>query len=153
MNWTPIITNCCCASIFYFEFVMIKMSKTIQLSWVIDYFDPHFSGNGKSFNQDQDLWFSNLPCSFIIWSSPSCALFKSWTSSEGSERDVKTWPNSADGATHISQRMAGFVQEPAQIRWQRKKLCNSSNFSSFPIGRLPCYSFANARRVISDWLV
>ena len=32
---------------------MIKMSKTIQLSWAIDYSDPHFSGNGKSFNQDQ----------------------------------------------------------------------------------------------------
>ena len=56
MNWSPIlqlIALLCLFHISYFWFVMIKMSKTIQLSWAIDYSDPHFSGNGKSFNQDQ----------------------------------------------------------------------------------------------------
>ena len=51
---------------------MIKMSKTIQLSWAIDYSDPHFSGNGKSFNQDQarSKIFKYPLFLCRIWSSP-----------------------------------------------------------------------------------
>ena len=51
---------------------MIKMSKTIQLSWAIDYSDPHFSGNGKSFNQDQarSKIFNSPLFLCRIWSSP-----------------------------------------------------------------------------------
>ena len=107
---------------------MIKMSKTIQLSWAIDYSDPHFSGNGKSFNQDQarSKIFNSPLFLCRIWSSPFVS--KSWTPREGSKTDVKIWPNSANGATHISQCMAGFVQEPSQIRRQRKKL-----FATHPI--------------------
>ena len=143
-----LIALLCFFHISYFGFVLIKMSKTIQLSWAIDYSDPHFSGNGKSFNQDQarSKIFNSPLFLCRIWSSPFVS--KSWTPREGSKTDVKIWPDSAVVATHISQGMAGFVQEPAQIRIQRKTLCNSPNFSSFSIGVLPCYSFASAKRVI-----
>ena len=143
----------CCVSFTFITLELLWSKWAKQFSWVGQLTTPipTFQGTANpSIKIKLDLRFLNIPCFFVEYEVRHWCFIQELNSKRGKQDRCENlaqfckWCNS-----YLS--MYGWICPGAfsDSETKEKTLCNSPNFSSFPIGRLPCYSLASAKRVIS----